>query len=104
MEEAGEIGAGRHADAGEGLLDGACAADAGAALDDQNALAGAGEIGRAGEAVVARADDDGVPGLGGEVRMGMGRPISPAFAAGAWCSPILGGCHDLPAWSPYSQS
>ena len=61
MQQAGEIGAGRHPDAGKGLFDGACAADALAALEHQHALAGAGEIGGAGEAVVAGADDDGVP-------------------------------------------
>jgi hypothetical protein len=65
MQEAGEIGAGRHLHAREWFFDGAGAADALARFKDQDALAGAREIGGAGEAVVARADDDGVPRLGG---------------------------------------
>ena len=73
MQQAGEIGAGRHAHAGERLLDGAGSADAGAALDDQDALAGARQVGRAGEAVVARADDDHVPGAGGQFADGEGK-------------------------------
>ena len=72
VEEAGEVGAGGHADAGEGFFDGAGTADAGAALNDQYTLAGAGEIGGAGETVVACADDDGVPAARGEVADGGG--------------------------------
>ena len=61
VEEAGEVGAGRHADAGKRLFDGAGAANAGAAFDDQNTLAGAREVGCAGQSVVAGADHDRVP-------------------------------------------
>ena len=82
VQQSGKIGAGRHAHAGEGLFDGAGAADAGAALDDQHALAGACEIGCAGQAVVAGADDDHVPGFrAASSRMGTGKPISPRTAA-----------------------
>jgi hypothetical protein len=56
MEQAGEVGAGRHADVGEWLFDGASAADALAAFEDENASAGAGEIGGTGESVVAGSD------------------------------------------------
>ena len=45
----------------------------GTALDDEDALAGAGEIGGAGEAVVAGADDDDVPGAVGEGANGSGK-------------------------------
>jgi hypothetical protein len=65
MQQAGEIGTGRHPDAGKGLFDGAGAADAQPRFEDENTLAGAREIGSAGEAVVACADDDGVPRFGG---------------------------------------
>ena len=73
MQQAGEIGAGRHAHAGEGLFDGAGAADARRAFENQHALAGAREIGGAGKAIVAGADDDGVPGLCGEFANGSGQ-------------------------------
>jgi hypothetical protein len=66
VKQAGEIGAGRHSYAGEGLLDGAGAADAIAALNDQDFLTGAREVGGAGKAVVSGTDDDRVPGFGGE--------------------------------------
>ena len=66
MQQAGEVGAWRHADAGKGLLDGAGAADTLADFDDEHALAGAGQRCRADQAIVAGADDDRVPGLGGE--------------------------------------
>jgi hypothetical protein len=65
MEQSGEIGAWGHPDAGEGLFDGAGAPDALARFEDEDALAGACEIGGAGEAVVACAYDNGVPRLGG---------------------------------------
>jgi hypothetical protein len=65
MQESREIGAGRHLHAGEWLFDGAGAADALSRFEDQDMLAGTREIGGTGEAVVARACDDGVPRLGG---------------------------------------
>ena len=61
VEESGEVGAGRHAHAGEGFFDGAGAAYACAAFENEHAFAGAGEVSGAGEAVVAGAYDDGVP-------------------------------------------
>ena len=44
-----------------------------AALDHQDALAGARQVGRAGEAVVAGADHDGVPWAGASSRNGSGK-------------------------------
>ena len=73
MEQTGEIGARRHAHAGKRLLEGAGSADAGAAFEDEDAQAGAGEIGGADEAVVAGADDDDVPRAGGERADGGGK-------------------------------
>ncbi len=67
MQKSGEVRAGRHADAGEGLFDGTGASDARAALQHQDALAGAGQVGCAGEAVMTCADDDGVPWTGSEL-------------------------------------
>jgi len=72
MEKAREVGARGHADAWEGFFDGACAADALAALNDEDALAGFREIGSAGETVVSGTDDDDVPGFRGEVADGNG--------------------------------
>jgi hypothetical protein len=73
MQEPGEVGAGRHTHAGEGFFDGAGSADACAALENENALAGAREIGGAGEAIVTRADDDCVPRSAGEFTDGSGK-------------------------------
>ncbi len=73
MQQAREVGAGRHPDAGKGLFNGAGAADAKPRFEDENTLAGAREIGGAGEAVVAGADDDGVPRFGGEFADGRGQ-------------------------------
>ena len=73
VQEAGEVGAGRHAHAGEWLLDGAGSADPVAGLENEDALAGAGEVGGAGESVMAGSDDDGVPGFGGELADGSGK-------------------------------
>jgi hypothetical protein len=67
MQQPGEVRAGRHADAGEWLFDGASAPDARAAFQHQDALAGASEVSSAGEAVMTRADDDGVPWTGSEL-------------------------------------
>ncbi len=63
MQEPGKIGARRHAHAGEGLFDCAGPANACAALDHQDLLAGPRKIGRTSQAVVACADDDDVPGF-----------------------------------------
>ena len=66
VEQAGKIGAGGHSYAGKGLFNGAGAANAVAAFDDQHALAGTCEIRGAGEAVMPGANDNRVPGFGGE--------------------------------------
>ncbi len=50
----------------EGLLDGAGAADAQPAFDNQHLLSGFRKIGGTGEAVVARANDDHIPGGRGQ--------------------------------------
>ena len=61
MQQAGQIGARRHVDAGPGLFHRAGAADAVAAFENENAFPGAGEIGGAGEPVVSGAHDDRIP-------------------------------------------
>jgi hypothetical protein len=52
------------AEAWEQLLGDRCAAEHGPLLDDEGLQAGAGEVGRADQAVVAAADDDRVVALG----------------------------------------
>ena len=71
MEKSGKISARRHADAGEGLFDGAGASDARPAFEHQDALAGACQVGSAGEAVMTGADDDGVPRPRSQLRNGL---------------------------------
>ena len=66
VEQAGEIRARRHAHPGEGFFHGAGSAHARAAFDDQDALTGTRKVGGAGEAVMAGADDDRVPGMRGQ--------------------------------------
>jgi len=73
MKKASEIGAWRHADAGKGLLDSACATDARAALYNEYALASASKIGGTGETVVSGTHDEDVPGFGGEFANGDGQ-------------------------------
>jgi hypothetical protein len=67
VEETGEISAGGHADAREGFFNGAGSADSVAGFEDKDFFARSGEIGGAGEAVVAGSDDDAVPGLVGKL-------------------------------------
>ena len=74
MKQAGQIGAGRHPDSWKRLLGGAGAANARAAFDHEHAQAGPGQVGRAGETIGAGADDDHVPGFGGELADGDGQP------------------------------
>src|SRR6266567_860090 len=66
MQKSCEIRARRHAHAREWLFDGAGPADAQAALNDKDALAGPRKISGAGEAVVSGAEYDGVPGFRGD--------------------------------------
>src|SRR5690242_1429125 len=61
MEQAGEIRARRHVDAGPGLFHGASAADAVAAFENENLFAGTGQIGRTSEAVMTSAHNERVP-------------------------------------------
>ena len=56
------------------IIGGYGSADAVAGLEDQDALSGSGEVGGAGESVVAGADDDGVPGFCGQLGDGGGEP------------------------------
>ncbi len=74
VEQADDVGAGADDEVGVGerALERAGAAEPLAALEDEHGLAGLGEVGGAGEAVVAAADDDGVPVLGGELADGCG--------------------------------
>ena len=89
MEEAGKVGAGGHAHTRERLLDGAGSADAGTAFDDKDTLAGAREIGGACQSVVAGANDDDIPGAGGQFADGRARPISPRTVAVGDVIPVL---------------
>ncbi len=59
-------------DTGEGLFDGTSASHAGAAFEHQHALAGTRQVCRASEAIVAGANDDGIPGTGGQLSKGLG--------------------------------
>ena len=63
VEQAYEVGAGRHLDATPNLFQRAGAADALTRLQHEHPLARAGKVRRARQAVVARADDDGIPAL-----------------------------------------
>jgi hypothetical protein len=58
VKQPGQIGTGRHPDAGEGFFDGAGAANALPRLEDEDALASTREVGGAGESVVAGAYDE----------------------------------------------
>ena len=66
MQQAGHVGAGRHADPGPGLLERARASHLLARLEHQHPPSRAREIGRASEAVVSGSDDDHVPLRAGE--------------------------------------
>jgi hypothetical protein len=61
MEKSGKVCARRHAHTGEGFLDGAGAADTLPALEHQDSLAGACQVGSAGQAIVAGTDHNDVP-------------------------------------------
>ena len=61
MQESGEVGARRHQNAGEGLLDGASAADPRTAFQNQHTFSCTRQVGRAGEPIVSGAYDDGIP-------------------------------------------
>ena len=58
----------------ERLLERARAAEPVARLEDEHLLAGAGEVGGAGEPVVAAADDDHVPAARGQLADRRGQP------------------------------
>ena len=77
MQQAGEVGAGGHADAGEGLFNGASATHARTAFNYKNPLAGTRELGSANKPVMACADHNRVPGLRGEIANGQGQPDFP---------------------------
>ena len=70
VEQADDVGAGADDEVGvvERALERAGAAEPLAALEHEDALAGLGEVGGGGEAVVAAADDDRVPVACGELR------------------------------------
>ena len=63
-EQADDVAEDREAEAREELLGDGGAAEHVALLEDEGLQPGAGEVGRADEAVVAATDDDGVVGLG----------------------------------------
>ncbi len=67
MEQTDEVGTGGYLDAAPELFERASAADALARLQHQHTLAGAGEVSRACQAVVAGADDDVVPWSRGQL-------------------------------------
>ena len=61
VEQASQVGAGRHAYAGEGFFDCAGSPYAAAAFEDEDSFARSGEIGCTGKAVVTCSDDDRIP-------------------------------------------
>jgi hypothetical protein len=61
MQKSRKVRARRHAHAGERLFDGTSATHALAALEYQDALAGTGKVGSAGQAIVPATDHDNVP-------------------------------------------
>ena len=83
VEQADHVGARRHHVplVGERPLEGAGAAEPLPPLEHEHRLAGPGQVGRGGQAVVAAADHDDVPGRGGQLRHGAGSPTSPSRAA-----------------------
>ena len=83
VEQAHDVGARAHDEVGVGerALERARAAEPLAALEHEHRLAGPGEVGRAGQPVVAAADHDGVPVARGELVTGAGRPTSPSCSA-----------------------
>src|ERR1700678_499334 len=90
MEKSGQIGARRHPHAREGFFDRTSAAHACPALEHQDALAGACQVGSASEAVVTRTDDDDVPLLGRQLRDGLWEADLAEYGSGgrgrvAWC-------------------
>ena len=76
VEQADDVGARADDEAlvGERALERAGAAQALAALEHEHRAAGAREVGRGGQAVVAAADDDGVPLARGELGQRLGEP------------------------------
>ena len=94
MEKSGEVRARRHQDAGEGLFDGTGASYARPALEHQDAFAGACQVGRASEAVMTRADNDGIPGAGSELGNGLREADLAENGSGgrtgaAWCRTLM---------------
>ncbi len=75
VEQAHHVGAGRHHVplVGEGPLEGAGAAEPLPPLEHEHRLAGPGQVGRGGQAVVATTDHHDVPGPGGQLRHGSGQ-------------------------------
>ncbi len=67
MQQPAQVRTGRDREARPGLLQRAGAADPLAGFQHQHFLAGARKVGGAGQSVVARADHDDVPALGGQV-------------------------------------
>ena len=83
MQEADQVGA--RADqvpgVGEGLLEGARPTEPLALLEHEHRAAGPGQVGGRGQAVVAAADDHGVPATAGQL-VHPGGPADPAEHAG----------------------
>ena len=83
IEQAHDVRAGAHdvPGVGERALEGARTAQTLAALQHEDGPAGSGQVGRAGQAVVAAADDHRVPRAERQLAMGAGSPTSPRASA-----------------------
>ena len=82
MQQSGEIGARRNEDARPKLFRSARSPNSIAGFQDEHALAGAGKVGGAGEAVVAAAGYNDVPAPRGERRNGFGKTDGPSGGYG----------------------
>ena len=92
VEQADDVGAGADdvVGVGERALERARAAEPLAALEHEHGLAGPREVGGAGQAVVAAADDDRVPVAGGELLHGRGQAdLAQLLGDGVHCAVSL---------------
>src|ERR1700733_4235026 len=97
MEKSGKIGARRHAHAREGIFDGTGATHACPALEHQDALARACQVGSAREAVMTCTDDDGIPLTGSNLRDGLRQADLAQHRSGGRARVARWrGAHDLP--------
>src|SRR5438105_4642524 len=100
-QQAHHVGEHRETETREDLLAHRRAADALAALDDQNALAGAREIGSAHQAVVAAADDDDFVLVHTRFRSGSKKGFFTTCTAARlrWCSTVISMSRAVPGFA-----